>query len=142
MFTEFASLQFTYAELQQLHTALLTQAMIDDALRVERGLLTPERRPMLEQIEGLLHLTEEELHVKDHIVDDALWEHAWYSFTEEWAWFRAQQESTTEEETEITYRKKFEAYLGEIDMQDEKQSKIPHPKTSRAGKPKEPKSKN
>lgn len=132
MFTEFASIQFSRAELEQLHTALLMKTMVEDALRMERGLPPVDRQEMLHRVETLLHLTDEELHVKDHIVDDALWEHAWYGFTDEWAWYRAQQEAKTEAEIEALYRKKFEAYVSEIDMRDEGLAKQPKAKARRS----------
>ncbi len=135
MFTEFAGIQFTRSELGQLHSALVMQAMMDDAIRIERGLPGLEQRPMLERIEAVLMMNEEELHLKDHAIDDTLWEYAWYMFTDEWALFRARQDvlkqfpSATgkifEEKIETYYRQKFESYVLELDMRERENRRTP-----------------
>ncbi len=130
MLTEFVGLQLSRSELQEIHAALLKQAMVEDEVRRERGLEEVERRPLLERIEHLLGMDEAAAHALDHVAEDELWEYAWYSFTDEWAWYRAQQELTASGEAkglsdeemrkqiEATYRKHFERYVSEVAMKD------------------------
>ena len=136
MFTEFASIQFSRQELEQLHSALLAQAMVEDALCLEQGKPMNEQRPMLARIEGLLMQSEEELHAKDHVIDDQLWEYSWFMFTDEWAIFRAHQDALKEnpemtgaqleERVESLYRQHFDTYIGEIDMQELQNRRLPN----------------
>jgi hypothetical protein len=133
MLTEFASLQMSRSELQEIHAALVRNALVEDRVRREKGLEAIERRPMLEQIEKLLGENEHSLHMLDHVAEDGLWEYSWYVFTDEWAWFRAEKETLLElgpkreamdkaefEKTvEIRYHKNFDRYVAEIDMVEE-----------------------
>ena len=140
MLTEFASLQLSREELKEIHAALVARAMVEDELRRERGLEKIDRRDLLEKFEMLLGDDDAALHALDHAIDDELWEHAWYVFTDEWAWFRAQQEvekelagKTKPEAKEFQllveqrYKKKFDEYVGEVDMHgSEKTAKMPN----------------
>lgn len=141
MLTEFASLQLSREELKELHAALLMRAIAEDEVRRERGQEKIDRRDLLEKIEMLLGEDEAALHALDHALDDELWEYAWYVFTDEWAWFRAQQEVEAERKgdtgvhdarelqrlVEQRYQKKFDQYAAEVDMRDSAKSpKRPH----------------
>ncbi len=132
MLTEFVGLQLSREELKEIRLALLEHAMVSDEVRKEKGDETEAEHPLLERIEALLAEPEEVMHMLDHRAEDELWEFAWYSFTDEWAWYRAKQEvekrgfeqkkqlSETELEsaTEAEYRKNFELYVSEIGMQE------------------------
>ena len=136
MMTEFVSVQLSREELKELHAALVQRAMLEDELRREHGQEAVERRPLLERVEMLLGENEEILHERDHVLDDEMWEYAWYVFTDEWAHFRAKRE--TERETaelaktdpvafekavEIRYQKNFDTYVNELEMDDSKKKK-------------------
>ena len=63
-------------------------------------------------------------------LDEELWQHAWYAFTEEWAWFRSRQDTVKDlgemskqtpaekidELVHERFHKKFESYVRELDM--------------------------
>lgn len=140
MLTEFVGLQLSRNELQEIYAALLKQAVIEDEVRRERGLEEVEKRPLLERLEMLLGMDEMTSHALDHVAEDELWEYAWYTFTDEWAWYRAQQDlqsqldakSLSEEDMrkqiESMYRKHFDKYVAEVTMKDEdkpRKSKTP-----------------
>ena len=129
MLTQFVSLQLSRQELLEIHAALVSRIMVEDDIRRERGQEAVDQRPILERIEMLLGETDEALHALDHVIEDELWEHAWYTFTDEWAWFRAKQEIEKESAVgeKITpeamqklvatrYRKSFDRYVGEVSM--------------------------
>lgn len=132
MFTEFATVQLTREELKEIHAALVQRAILEDEVRSERGQEHVERRPLLDAFESLLGEREETLHALDHVLEDELWEYAWYAFTDEWAHARAAQEvrketgasSATEDpvefekRVELKYQKKFEEYVAELAMDD------------------------
>jgi len=132
MLTEFVSLQLSREELQEIHQALVQKAVVEDEVRHERGQEKVDHRDLLERLEMLLGENEEALHAIDHAVEDELWEHAWYAFTDEWAWFRASQEvekelgaksaqtdaAAVQKLVEMKYQKQFEAYVAEIDMRE------------------------
>lgn len=136
MMTEFVSIQLTREELQEVHAALVQRAILEDDLRQEWGQEPVERRALLEKFEMLLGERAESLHALDHALNDELWEYAWYTFTDAWAHFRAQQEVekelgqdkkavgqvTFEQLVDTRYQKKFEAYVDELAM-DETQRK-------------------
>lgn len=147
MLTEFVSLQLSREELKEIHAALLQKAMVEDETRHERGQEKIEHRGLLDHIEMLLGENEETLHMLDHATEDELWEFAWYSFTDEWSWFRAAQEVEKElgaekaqtdatefqKLVELNYQKHFESYVAEIDMHEtSKKVKVAksQPKTS------------
>jgi hypothetical protein len=130
MLTEFVSLTLSRQELLELQEALAMRAMVEDDLRREEGLEPVDRRPFLQKVDQLLNATPEQITRLDARLDEELWHSAWYTYTDEWAWYRARQDvlrelgplaaSTTEETVEdLTHRRyhdKFEEYVGEIDM--------------------------
>ncbi|MBP9864426.1 hypothetical protein KBC54_03190 [Patescibacteria group bacterium] len=132
MFTEFASLQLSREELEEVYEALLQRSIVEQALRNERGQEPVDASALLRQLEHLLHMPGDRLETVEHQIEDDLWEHAWYAYTEEWAWYRAQQDAeaqkdqknssgsgeTIEKMMEMNYRKNFERYIAEIDMLD------------------------
>lgn len=146
----FAFLSATREELIELHRALLRQYVLENSLRKEQGLETVERTMILEKLETLLQITEEEAHGLLHHTEDELWEYCWYTYTDEWAWYRAKKDvikelresaqTKSDEELEILieqrYEKKFEKYVGEVDMQEEPNISTKHSKRARAPKKK------
>lgn len=134
---EFAYLQLKKSDLLDIHRALLARWLIEDKLRQTQGLESVGPPLLLDRIETLLHLNEDEAHKLFHQVEDELWEHSWYSFTEEWAWHRAEQDvknelgrerkymdqDQLETLTEKRYEEHLETYIKEISMDEEKQPK-------------------
>lgn len=131
---EFITLQLSRNEALELQAALVQRAMLEDLVRREKGLEPVSTRPMIEKIDRLLGLSEGQAEKLAQAVDNDLWEHAWYAFTDEWAWFRATQEvehelgqkvkamdkTSFEKQVENHYAKHFEKYIKEIDMKDRK----------------------
>lgn len=132
MLTEFATLQLSRRELKEIHSALVQKAIVEDEVMRERAVPIVEQRDLLERIEMLLGENEEILHMLDHATEDELWEYSWYTFTDEWAWFRAAQDVekglgakkdltdkvALQKLIELKYQKQFEAYVAEIDMRE------------------------
>lgn len=130
MLTEFVSLMLTRQELLEIQEALAMRAMVEDDLRQEEGLEPVDRRLLLERIDQLLNANEEQIKRLEDRLDQDLWHHAWYSYTDEWAWYRARQdvlrelgevaartqEVTIDERAHRRYHEKFEDYVKEIDM--------------------------
>ena len=131
---EFASLQMSREELQEIYAALVQRAMLEDDLREERGLEPIERRPLLERFEMMLGESEETLHMMDHMLDDEMWEYAWYAFTDEWAYYRAKRDveadmgagtknmdqASFDKLIQLRYQKNFETYVTELAMTEGK----------------------
>jgi DNA phosphorothioation-dependent restriction protein DptG len=138
MTNEFFSLGLSRKELQELHRATLARFLMETSLRQEQGLETVPYPALLEKIERLLGMSPDEARVLLHRMENELWEFTWYSYTDEWAWFRAKQdvvkelgsraektESTTLEQlTEGRYEDYFEKYVGEIDMRELESPKL------------------
>ncbi len=133
MDTEFFSLGLSRNELRELHRAALARFLTESTLRQEQGLEPPPYPPLLEKMERLLGMSSPEAHALLHRMETELWEFSWYSYTDEWAWYRAKQEvvkelgplaestkrSTLEKLIERRYEERFEDYVGEIDMKEE-----------------------
>ena len=131
MMTPIVTLTFPLDEAKELYRALLERSSIENTLRQERG-LEPVSLPLLaERIESVLRLTQEEAYKEAMHVEEELWEHAWLSFTDEWAWHRAKQDVLqtigkkhtphfTHEQldamTENLYETEFETYQREINL--------------------------
>lgn len=134
--TEFITLGLTPPQLLEIQRALLARFIVEDSLRREQGLEPIEYPPLLEHIEKLLRMDSEVAHQAFHKEEDELWEYSWYSFTDEWAWFRAKQDMAKELgakairmtdkmlETRIEelYEEHFDRYTTELDMQDLEES--------------------
>ena len=133
MMTEFVSLTLSRQELQELQEALAMRTMVEDDLRREEGLEAVGRRLLLAKIDQLLNASETHVARLEDRMDEELWRHAWYAYTDEWAWYRARKdvlrelgplaantaEATVEELTHGRYHDKFEDYVQEIDMNPE-----------------------
>jgi len=130
MDTEFFTMQMTREELLELHASVVQRAMLEDDIRREKGLETVSRRPLLDKLDTLLGLTDAQEDTISHEIDDELWEHAWFAFTDEWAWHRATQsvkqelrmehatlsEDRLRERIERRYQKDFERFVKELEM--------------------------
>lgn len=116
---------------RELYRALILRYFVEDTLRRERG-LEPISLPVLaERIEKTLGLSQDQIQVETKRVEDELWQHAWLSFTDEWAWHRAKQDiqkelSSTDQArftaeeleklAEHRYEAKLEQYLKEVEL--------------------------
>lgn len=130
MMTQFVSATLSRQELLEIQEALTMRAMVEDDLRREEGLEPVDRRALLAKVDQLLHATKAQVDTIDRRVEEELWQHAWYSFTEEWAWYRARRdvlrelgplaaqtsEQAVDELAHQRYHKKFDEYIQEIDM--------------------------
>lgn len=116
---------------RELYRALILRYFVEDTLRRERG-LEPISLPVLaERIEKTLGLSQDQIQAETKRVEDELWQHAWLSFTDEWAWHRAKQDiqkelSSTDQArftpeeleklAERRYEAKLEHYLKEVEL--------------------------
>lgn len=126
----FYSLGLSREQLLELHRSLLSHYIVEEAFRRERGEDSQDPPALLGHLERLLDMSEEEAHTLFHEEEDRLWEYSWYTYTDEWAWYRARQDTereigpklsltnpeTLEERIEKTYDERFENYTKEIDM--------------------------
>lgn len=149
MTTDFVFFSASRDELKEIHRALLTRYVMTNAMRREQGLETTDYPPILEKIERLMGVNPEAAHTLFHRVEDELWEHSWYVYTDEWALYRAKQDVTRElgvklkamkEEDvdaliEKRYEEQFETYVAEVDMHEERKEENNGKKKARHGKP-------
>lgn len=130
--SEYFNLNLNTHQLTEVYRALLARFVVEDTLRREQGLESIEYPKLLEHLEQLLHITPEQAHLIFHKEEDELWEYSWYSFTDEWAWFRARQDAlkelgakaertptkSLEAKIEALYEERFDQYATEVDMQE------------------------
>lgn len=130
MNTEFVFLNLTKDQLAELHRAYLNRYLMQETMRREQGLEPTEYPALLAHLEQLLGLSDEETHELLHRTEDELWQHSWYAYTDEWAWFRAKQDvlkalgkegahlptKVMDEKIESAYQEHFERYVAEVDM--------------------------
>lgn len=118
-------------EAQEFYRAMITRFLMEEALRREQGLEPVEVSPFVKRLEQVLGIqTDQALKHLDQ-VEDELWQHAWLSYTDEWAWHRARQEvkegveakdlallspEEIDRATEKRYEQKFEQYLQEVQL--------------------------
>lgn len=119
-------------ELLEVYRALVMRALAEDESRREKGLEDVGDRSLLVRAERLLRLTDTEAERLFRAADEELWEYAWFTVSDEWAWFRALQEerraagdnfeALNEQErwgrVERRYQKDFERFVREIEMSD------------------------
>jgi hypothetical protein len=136
----FYSLGLTRDQLIELHRALLARYIMEETFLRERGEEGREPPPLLAHLERLLDLGEEEAHNLFHEEEDRLWEYSWYAYTDEWAWYRARQDTEEEigeaaasllgpeefeQRIEKTYDDHFDRYTKEIDMASSSETSSP-----------------
>ncbi len=133
MNTSFISLTLPKEDLLELYKGLLARYVIDQAMRREKGLEDIDYPDNLARIEDMLGIDENRAHAMFHEIENELWEYSWFTFTDEWAWHRARQETqkelgdkaaglkreAMERLIEERYEKNFDNYVSEIDMKDE-----------------------
>jgi hypothetical protein len=139
---EFAYIQVKKSDLLELHRALLARWLVEDKLRQTQGLESVSPPPLMDRIETLLGLNAEQSHDLFHRVEDELWEYSWGTFTEEWAWHRAEQDvhkqlgskhaamdkAELEMLVEKRYEAKLETYTKEISLEEKIESEAATPK--------------
>lgn len=144
----FYSLGLNREQLTELHRSLLSSYIIEETFRRERGEESKEPPALLDHLERLLELGEEEAHALFHEQEDRLWEYSWYAYTDEWAWYRARQDTereigdqllltnpeALEQLIEKTYDDQFDRYSKEIDMTSTVHSPAPKNSASRRAK--------
>lgn len=120
-------------ELAELYKGLLMQYVVDQTMRREKGLEDIDYPDNLARLEEMLGINEEQAHLMFHEMENGLWEYAWFTYTDEWAWHRAKAETekelggkssglkheALERLIEERYEKNFDKYVAEIDMKDE-----------------------
>lgn len=79
-------------EAREVYRALIARYFVEDALRREQGLEPINLSALTERLEKTLGFTEATAEKEQKMVEDELWQHAWLSFTDEWAWHRAKQD--------------------------------------------------
>jgi hypothetical protein len=90
------TLSLSQSELLQTYRALMSRYFIEDALRQENGLESIPVPPFIERLEELLgtNAANAMRHVEQ--TEEELWQYAWLTFSDEWAWHRAKQDVLTE----------------------------------------------
>lgn len=132
MNTEFYSLQLSRYEALECLRALLMQAIVEEEVRLQKGLELAEVNPLINRLMNMLNQSEDEVESKTDRAADELWEYSWYVFTSEWAWYRAQQETLKslrknsdkvnltgtiyKRAAEQNFKKFFEKYVAELNM--------------------------
>lgn len=130
--SEFFNLQLSKQQLIEVYRSLLARFVVEDTMRREQGLEPIEYPKFLEHLEQLLQIDAEQAHQTFHKEEDELWEYSWYTFTDEWAWFRAKQDAlkelgakakrtptkALEAKIEAIYEERFDRYAAEVDMQE------------------------
>lgn len=137
MTTNVAFLSLTQDELYQLYQAQLSRFLVENSLRREQGLELIDPPPILERLEAMLGLNPEEAHQRFHAMEDELWQYSWFTYTDEWAWYRARQDvlkkigpktpqqigpDDLETLIERRYATQFENYISEVDMHESEQA--------------------
>ena len=146
MNAEFYSLALSREELMELHRAALLRYLVEEGMRKEQGLEPVDPPAILNKLETVLNIHPTLAHEVYHQVDEELWQHSWYAFTDEWAWFRARQDVMKKLSTETKnaiaseeletlvgrrYEDAFNRYVAEVDMKDEKTRESHRQKASR-----------
>lgn len=130
-------------ELSEIHQSLLTRFIIEETLRQEHGLEEIEYPDHLVKLEQMLGINADTAHKLYHEMEDELWEYAWNTYTDEWAWHRSGQDAdkilskkgvekkSRAELVEQLYRKHFDRYTSEIDMREPAKQQGHKPKRKR-----------
>ncbi len=128
-----AYLQLKKSDLLDIHQALLARWLIENRLRDAQGLESVGPPLLLDRLEAILSIKEDESHSLFHRVEDELWEYSWHSYTEEWAWHRAEQDvrkqlkrqlsTIDKQQLETIIEKRFETafdtYVSEVAMEED-----------------------
>lgn len=129
MQTELIALSLTKQEAMECLRACILSAIVEDETRVQQGFEPMDFSTLVQRLAGLLRIGDNQMeNVTNELAED-LWSYAWYVYTNEWAWFRAEQQATEElgmqkgdkspelrKKAEKLYKKNFETYVSQIDM--------------------------
>ncbi len=133
MQTEFINLSLSKSQAMECLGALMMKSVLEDELRSERGQEPVDTSPLILRLATLLNIKEKALESQMDLAEEALWEYSWFVFTNEWAWFRAQQEAKKsvgrvpgkeadlEKRAERIYKLKFNEFVKELDMYSQPQ---------------------
>lgn len=129
MQTELVALNLTRPEAMECLRACLMLALVEDEMRIQQGYEPVDFPALAQRLAGLLAISETKLDNLAAGLSDDLWSYAWYAYTNEWAWFKAEQQAREElgmekgdkspelrKKAEKLYKKNFETYAAEIDM--------------------------
>lgn len=125
------TLTLSLDDARELYKTLMARAIMEETLRREQGLESVDPPALMGCLEQALHVQPEQVARLGEQVEDELWQHAWLTFTDEWAWHRAKQDvhkelgksglahlnaSEQERAIEDRYNKAFDTYLQEIEL--------------------------
>lgn len=125
------TLTLPYEEAREVYRALIARYFVEDALRREQGLESIGLPILVERFEKILGLAGEQGAAEVKRTEDELWQYAWLTFTDEWAWHRAKRDvlkdlgaaaaknftqDQLEQLTERRYETQFDAYTKEIQL--------------------------
>lgn len=126
---EYVSLQLKRKEALECLRALMLQALLEEELALQKGVESPSTHPVLIRLIDAFGIEEDQFDRAMEGVAEEMWEYSWYVFTNEWAWFRAQQEALrtgtaemrvedpkTQKKAELLYKEKFEKFVSELNM--------------------------
>ncbi|MBU2566521.1 hypothetical protein KKG46_03085 [Patescibacteria group bacterium] len=131
MNTDFVTIQLTRKEAIDCFKGLITLRLIEEEVRAQKGFEPVDFSGITERLRLVLDVTEEQWQKISESISEDMWEYAWYAYTSEWAWFRAQQESKKAKKlgnkkngtiandvdlAERLYEEKFDNYVSEINM--------------------------
>ncbi len=117
----------------ELYKSAVTHYLVDETLRKEHGLESTPLPESITQLEQLLNISSEDALRDAKRAEDILWRYSWLSYTDEWAWQRAQKETLEalgprasselpekdiEALIERHYEKHFERYQQEISLHE------------------------
>ena len=131
MNTDFVTIQLTRKEALDCFRGLITLRLIEEEVRSQKGFEPVDFSGLTERMRLVLDVTEAQWQKIAEAISEDMWEYAWYAYTSEWAWFRAQQEARKAKkltknrskkmpnDTELAeklYEEKFDRYVSEINM--------------------------
>lgn len=129
MQTELIALNMTKQEAMECMRACLMMSLVEDETRVQQGYEPMDFPVLAQRLASLLGINEAQIDSVANSLSEDLWSYAWYVYTNEWAWFKAERQARIElglkeedknpelrKKAEKLYKKNFEAYTAEIDM--------------------------
>ncbi|MBP7005894.1 hypothetical protein KBB27_02105 [Patescibacteria group bacterium] len=150
------TLTLSLDDARELYKTLMARAIVEETLRREQGLESVDPPALMGRLEQVLQIQPEQVARLGEHIEDELWQHAWLTFTDEWAWHRAKQDvqkelgkknaerltpPELERAVEARYNKTFEKYLLEVELPGhEEGASCIRSKTERIAAPHKPKS--
>lgn len=148
MQTELIALNLTRQEAVECMRACLMLSLVEDEMRVQQGYEPMDFPVLAQRLAGLLGVRDVGLEGMANGLSEDLWSYAWYTYTNEWAWFKAEHQARLDlglkageknpelrKKAEKLYKKNFETYVAEIDMKlkDEKAPDVNSKASGRQG---------